>query len=387
MNQKYEKLLVNDKEIYLVGTAHVSNISAQQVKEVIEEVNPDCIAIELDQKRYDSILNPEQYKNQDILSIIKEKKVGLLFITIILSSFQKRVAKSLDATSGGEMLQAITMSEIKNIPLSLVDRNVNITLKRIWAKHSFFAKMKLIASLFTSVFEEESISEEEIEQLKQSDMLETALNDIGKQFPIVKTVLVDERDQYLAMKIKQSEGKKIVAVVGAAHQPGIKRYIYEDHDLTQLESIPKKSWISKALGWLIPISILAILAISFHADTSIGVKQLFTWTLYNGTLSAFGVLLAKGHILSILVAFIMAPITSLSPLLAAGWFAGISEAYLRKPQVKDFESLSEDVNSFKGFYNNKVTHILLVVIMANIFSTVATFLGGSELIKTLLNLK
>ena len=237
-----------------------------------------------------------------------------------------------------------------------------------------------------SVFDDEDVTEEDLANLKQSDMLEAALKEVGKEFPIVKQVLVDERDMYLSQKIKTAPGKKIVAIIGAAHSIGIKKRINEDYDLDELNDLSKKKGLGSLIKWLIPLSIIAIIAYTLIQNKDMGLDQIKTWILWNGTLSAIGTALVLGHPLSIITAFIAAPITSLNPLLAAGWFAGLVEATVRKPKVSDFEDLAEDTSSFKGFFKNRVTRILLVVICANVFSSIATIISGLDIVKTFLEL-
>ncbi len=374
---------VNHKKIHLIGTAHVSQRSADEVKEIIDELQPDCICIELDQERYRSIQNPKKWSDTDIIEVIKKKKVGSLLVNIILSSYQKRMATKMNVHAGQEMTQAISSAKQSNIPIVCVDRNIQTTFSRIWRKHSLFQKAKLFSSLFSSIFENEEVTEEDIENLKQSELLESALSQVQKEFPIVAEVLIHERDQFLAHKIKHAKGETIVAVVGAAHVPGIKKAIHTKINIKEISTVPPKSKWSKVSGWIIPAFILGLITYGFSQSSTVALAQLSAWILWNGSLSAIGVLLAGGHILSILVAFIAAPITSLNPLLAAGWFAGLSEIYLRKPQVKDFETMSDDVKSIKGFYRNRVTHVLLVVILANLFSTIGTLIGGFEVIQHL----
>lgn len=381
MQDNTTQLILDDKEITLIGTAHVSLRSAEEVKAMIEEIQPDSVCIELDQERFNSLNNPKRWEESDIIEVIKKKKVGSLLVNIILASYQKRMAKKMDASAGQEMMQAIASAKEINAHLELIDRNIQTTFSRIWRKHSLWQKCQLMASLVSSIFDDEEISEEEIENLKQSELLESALKEVQKEFPVVAEVLIHERDQCLAYNITHAKGKKIVAVVGAAHVPGIKACIGQQIDIQELTSVPKKSTFSKISGWIIPILILALIVYGFTQSSAIGMQQILSWVLWNGSLSAFGVLLSGGHILSILTAFVAAPITSLNPLLAAGWFAGLTEVYLRKPQVKDFEHLSEDVNSFKGFYKNRVTHVLLVVILANVFSTIGTLIGGVDILK------
>ncbi|MEG2329583.1 TraB/GumN family protein [Anaerorhabdus sp.] len=381
MNQNITKIEVNGKEIYLIGTAHVSHTSRQDVKDCIDEVKPDSICIELDEERFEAFNNPKRWENTDIIEVIKEKKTGYMLANLILSAYQRRIAKKMDVQAGQEMIQGIESAKEIGANLVLVDRNIQTTFKRIYRKHSFFQKLKLISSLVMSIFDDEDISSDDIESLKQSDALDVALKEVSKEYPVVSEVLIHERDQVLAYKIKNAPGNKIVAVLGAAHIPGIKEEIYKTYDIKELESIPAKKPSAKIIGWTIPLAIIAMILSLFSVNSTLGWEQVINWVLWNGSLSALGVLLAWGHPLAIIVAFIAAPITSLNPLLAAGWFAGLAEAFIRKPKVKDFENLLDDVNSIKGFYKNRITHILLVVIFANLFSTLGTMIGGFDVIK------
>lgn len=381
MQDNLTTLTVDDKEITLIGTAHVSLRSAKEVKTLIEEIQPDSVCIELDQERFNSLKNPKKWEDSDIIEVIKKKKVGSLLVNIILSSYQKRMAKKMESSAGQEMLQAIKSAKETGAHLELIDRNIQTTFSRIWRKHSLWQKCQLLVSLITSIFDDEEISEEEIENLKQNELLEAALKEVQQEFPVVASVLIHERDQCLAYNIRHAKGKRIVAVVGAAHVPGIKREIFNDIDIKELCSVPAKSNWSKFSGWIIPLLILSLIGYGFTQSSTTGMQQISSWVMWNGSLSALGVLLAGGHILSILIAFVAAPITSLNPLLAAGWFAGLCEVYLRKPQVRDFENLSEDVSSLKGFWKNRVTHILLVVILANVFSTLGTMIGGWDVVR------
>lgn len=381
MHDNIVELNIDGKQITLIGTAHVSLRSVEEVKSMIEEKQPDCVCIELDEERYKSLKNPKKWEESDIIEVIKKKKVASLLVNIILSSYQKRMANKLSSTSGQEMMQAIRCAEEIGAHLELVDRNIQLTFSRIWRKHNLWQKSKLIASIVMSVFDDEEISEEELENLKQSELLESALQEVQKGFPVVAEVLIHERDQYLAYHIRHAQGEKIVAVVGAAHIPGIVKEISQEIDIQEISTLPEKSFFSKISGWIIPALIIGIILYGFSQSSTTGLQQITSWVLWNGALSALGTALAKGHILSILTAFVAAPITSLNPFLAAGWFAGLVEVYMRKPKVKDFENLSEDVSTLKGFYNNRVTHILLVVIMANLFSTIGTIIGGWDLLQ------
>lgn len=384
MNENIVKLNYKDKEIYLVKTAHVSKNSINDVKECIGEVKPDVICIELDEDRYKKISDPEKWSDTDIVKVIKEKKVGFLLVNLILASFQRRMAINMDSNSGGEMLEGIKQAKELNVPLVLADRPIKTTFSRIWNSLGLYEKSKLLVSIIGSIFDDEEISEEDLQALKEADALETALNEVGKEFPNVKKILVDERDAYLSSKIKNAPGKKIVAIIGAAHAGGIERNLDKDIDIDELNVVKKKKGIGTVIKWLIPIAIISIIIYTLWSNRDAGLSQIKSWILWNGTLSALGTLLAFGHPLSILTAFVMAPITSLNPLLAAGWFAGIVEAMIRKPKVKDFENLGEDTNTLKGFWKNRVTRILLIVVFANVFSSIGTFISGLDIFTTFL---
>ncbi len=376
MNANFVSLKYGEKEITLVKTAHISKNSVADVEEAVALINPDSICVELDKDRYETLNNREAWRENDIVKVIKDKKVGYLMVNIILASFQKRMAKKMDNTSGQEMITGIRLAKEGNKHLVLADRSIKTTFTRIWNKLTFMGKVKLLYTIVLSIFDDEDITEADLEELKKGDALEAAINDIGKGFPVVKEVLVDERDRYLAYKIKNAPGNKIVAVIGAAHANGIIKNIPLDDHIEELDDTAKKKGFGSLIKWLIPIAIVLMIVITFFHNQEVGLNQIKSWLLWNGGLSALGVLICLGHPLSILTAFVAAPITSLNPLLAAGWFAGLMEAAIRKPKVKDFEDLANDTATLKGFWHNRVTHILMVVIMANVFSTIGTIVSG-----------
>jgi len=372
------------KEILLVGTAHVSKDSAREVKELIEQEKPDSVCVELCLARYNSINDPNKWKNMDIITIIKQKKALLLLANLILSSFQKRLAQQLGINPGQEMIQAISSAKEINAHLVLADRDIQVTFTRVWKKLSLWGKIRILFMLIFSMFSKEKISEEEIEKLKSEDILTAALSELARSFPRLKNTLIDERDQYLAEKIKLAPGNKVIAIVGAGHIPGIKKEIDKEHDLIALIEIPPTSNYLKVLVWGIPLAIIAIIASTFTYSHPAGFEQITQWFLWNGSLSALGALIAMAHPLSILTAFVAAPFSSLNPLLAAGWFAGIAEALIRRPRVEDFEQLG-NITTLKDFFHNRVTKILLVVALANLGSMAGTFIGGAKVIQLFIN--
>jgi len=380
-SENITRIHLDGKEYILIGTAHVSKKSAELVKEVIDTEKPDSVCVELDQQRYQSIQEGNKWREMDIFKVIKEKKASLLLMNLAISSFQKRMAIELGVQAGQEMIQGIQSAKENDAKLVLADRNIQVTFSRIWGNLGLKGKALLLSQIIYGIFSKESISEEELEKMKSQDMLDSMLKEFTEAFPRLKTPLIDERDQYLAQKIKKAPGEKVVAVLGAAHVPGITKQIHKDHDLAALTKLPPKSKAPKIIGWSIPILILLIVAYTFIANPSAGTQQAISWIIWNGSLSAIGTAIAFGHPLAILTAFIAAPITSLNPLLAAGWFAGAVQAYMRRPSVNDFETLTEDVFSVKGFWNNKVTRVLLVVVLANLGSSLGTFIGGADVIR------
>ena len=375
------RLHINNKEYILIGTAHVSKQSAEQVKEVIEAERPDSVCIELDKQRYQSITEGNKWKDTDIFQVIKDKKATLLLMNLAISSFQKRMAKQFGINPGQEMIQGIESAKETGAELVLADRDIQITFARVWGNIGMKGKALLLTQVVGSIFSNEKISEEDLEKMKQQDTINAMLQEFTDHFPKLKKPLIDERDQYLSQKIKNAPGEKVVAVLGAAHVPGITKEIEKEHDLKKLSERPPKSKTPKIIGWAIPIFVLAVIAYTFFMNPSAGLQQAISWFLWNGSLSAIGTIVALGHPLAVLTAFIAAPFTSLNPLLAAGWFAGFVQAYIKRPNVADFERLSDDVHSVKGFWNNKVTRILLVVVFANLGSSLGTLLGGADVIR------
>lgn len=379
-SENITRIQLGDKEIILIGTAHVSPASVAEVKDVIETECPDAVCIELDEGRYESINKKEQWADTDIVKVIKQGKAGFLFANIILSNYQRKLAEQFDIHSGQEMLQGIESAKTCEAQLVLADRSIQVTFNRIWRGCGLWEKVKLLTTIIMSIIDDEAISEEELEELKTEDMLSAALSELGESFKGVKKYLVDERDQYLACKIKNAPGKKVVAVLGAAHIPGIKEEIKKDRDITELETLPPKSKVGKVVAWSIPILLVLLIVLTFTVNPGSGWEQTRNWLLWTTSLAGIGALLAGGHILSILTAIVAAPISALSPVLAAGWFSGLAEAHFRKPKVEDFESLPKDLASLKGVWHNKVTKILLVVILTNVGCAIGNITGSLNVI-------
>ncbi len=371
------EILIDEKQILLIGTAHISQSSVDEVNDVIEQEKPDTVCIELCASRHQAMMDKDQWKNMDIFKVVREGKSFLLFANLIMTAFQKRLGSQLGVKPGAEMLAAAEASERVNSELLLADRDVKITLQRTWRGMPFWGRMKVLSQLLASLFIREEISKEEIEKLKESDALSEAMQMLADQSPDMKRILIDERDQFMAEKIRQAPGKRIVAVVGAGHVKGLTGELEREHNLAELETLPPPGKLGIWLKWGIPTLIVGLIGYGFFAvDTDVSIEMIQRWFLINGTLSAIGTAIAFGHPITIATAFVAAPFTSLNPAVAAGWVAGLVEAFLRKPRVRDFENLADDITHLRGFWQNNITRILLVVMFANLGSAIGTFAGG-----------
>jgi pheromone shutdown-related protein TraB len=384
-NPNLTRLEFKEKEIILVGTAHVSKESARLVQSVIEEEKPDTVCVELCQSRLQAIRQKDRWQNTDIVKVIREKKSFLLLSNLLLASFQKRIAKQFDVKPGEEMITAVNTAESTGARIHLADREIRTTLSRTWRVMGFWSKIKLIFQITLSLGQVDEIKEEDIEKMKQQDVLETLLAEIGKSLPALKSILIDERDQYLAEKIRTAPGNRIVAVVGAGHIPGIQKYWNSDIDTRALEQLPPKGKSIGILKWLIPAAIVVLfIAGFFHGGKEAGTDMIVWWILANGILAGVGAIIALAHPATIISSIVAAPLTSLNPMIAAGWVSGLVEAFSRKPKVKDLERLPEDILSVRGFWKNNVTRILLVVVFTNLGSSLGTFIAFPVIVKVLL---
>jgi pheromone shutdown-related protein TraB len=381
-NSNVNRITYQDKTIVLVGTAHVSKESITLVKQVITSEKPDTVCVELCESRYQSIVKKEQWENKNIVTVIREKKAFLLLSNLILASFQKRMADRLDIKPGGEMIEAVECAESIDAEVHLADRDIRITLTRAWYCLSLWKKLQLLFELLLSAGSMDDINEDDIEQLKEKDMLDAVINEIGQSMPELRTILIDERDQYLAEKIRTANGKHIVAVLGAGHVPGILNEIEKPIDIKALETEPPPKKGTLIFKWGLPIFIILLIILGFFkAGKTAGQDMIWWWFVANGTLAGLGACLALAHPLTIVSAIVAAPLTSLNPMIAAGWVSGLVEAFMRKPRVKDFQTLSEDISSVKGFWQNAVTRTLLVVVFTNIGSSVGTFIALPMMLK------
>ena len=378
-NTDIKRLMIDNREYVLVGTAHISQESVETVRAAIQEENPDTVCVELDEQRHRALRNPRHWESLNLIQVLKQGQAPFLLANLALASFQKRMGLQTGVKPGAELAAAAEATEALGKNLQLVDREIRTTLLRAWRKAGFWKKMTLLATLLASLFESQELNEEELAKLRQTDTLSAMLDEMAEVLPMVKTILVDERDTYMAHHIRQAPGEKIVAIVGAAHMPGILKKLeqtFSTEEIKELTVIPAKSGVSKALPWLIPAIVLGLFVAGFMTgNTQQLADAAVAWILANGVLSALGALIALGHPLTILTAFIAAPITSLNPTIGAGFVTGLVQAFIAPPQVKDMEHVAEDIAKLSGWWRNRLTRVLLVFILSSLGSALGTLVA------------
>jgi pheromone shutdown-related protein TraB len=379
---------LDGREFIIVGTAHISRQSADLVREVITNENPDTVCIELDQKRYKALSEKNRWENLDLKNLIRQKQLSTLIVNLVLSSYQKKLGEKLGVTPGTELLEAAKTAKDLNLPIELCDRDVSITLKRAWHSMSFWQKLKLLVGGFGGIFEKQELTEEKLAELRRKDVLSEMMEELGKAMPVLKKVIIDERDTYIAEKMKNSKGEKIVSVVGAGHLNGIVKALQskEGIDLNEIEIIPRPSPVTKIIGWGIPLIIIgSILFIGYSKGLSEAGDNAIFWILANGIPSALGAIIALAHPFTILTSFLAAPITSLTPVIGAGYVAAFVQVFFQPPVVKEFQTVTTDFTRPLMWWKNKLLKVLLVFILTGIGSVIGTYVGFFEIVSNVFN--
>lgn len=376
-----------DRETILIGTAHISQASKDLVRETIEAESPDTVCVELDEGRLNSIKDPDRWKKTDLRQVIKNKQLGTLIANLVLGSYQKRMGAQTGVKPGSELKEAVDVAEAKGHELVLADRDIKITLRRTWACTPWYRKFNLLGGLFASIFDKTEVSEEELAKIKEQDALNGMMQEFGKSFPEVKQVLIDERDQYLASKIKNAPGNKVIAVVGAGHMRGIASYIEENKELPSEESIcviPKSAPIWKIIGWAIPLAIVAsLIAVGYNAGVQKAGELSVQWAMLTGGGAMLGTIIAGGHPLTVLVALVTAPFTGLTPLIGVGFFTALTQVYVKPPRVEEMESLSDDIWQVKRWWKNRVTRVILCFLCPGIPAIIGKILAIFQIYQAL----
>ena len=377
---------VGGRTIHLVGTAHVSQRSVDLVRAVIERERPDAVCIELDEGRFEALSSEKKFEEQDLREVLRNKQLATLMLNLILASYQRRLGLKLGVAPGSELMEAARVAEALDIPISLCDRDVRVTLRRAWASLTIWQRLRLLGELFASLFEDTEVSEEELARIREQDVVTEVMNELGRIMPDLKRVLIDERDAYLAHEILETEGRRIVAVVGAGHVDGMKDRLLGDErtDLEAIREIPATSPIWKIVGWAIPVLIVGSIGyIALTQGPEAAGENALIWFLANAIPSGLGALIALGHPATIAVAAISAPFTSLSPLIGAGYVAAFTQLWAMPPRVGDFSTLGDDLSVPARWWQSRLMRIFLVFVLTTLGSVIGTYTGGFQVVANL----
>lgn len=364
---------LGDRKITIVGTAHVSEESRKEVRETIENEEPDRVFVELDEDRLSSLRGDSRWKDLDIIEAIRNGKGYMLFLNVMLSIYQRSLGLEEDLEPGQELLEAVDVSEELKIEYSLVDRNINDTLKRVREELGFWSKMKLFSSLLAYPFAPQE--EFDVEELKEQDIISAMVKELEDEFPALKKVFLDERNEYMAEKILEEDFENGVAVVGAAHVEGLIEDLENNAEYNEEPGKDHISWF-KVINYALPVAIIGMLGYSFlYMDFETGAMALTTWVLLNGILSMIGAIIAKANPITWIASFFAAPLTSLYPVIGAGFVAAYVEGRLHPPSVEEMENITE-LNSYSQLWENQIGRILLTFVFVSIGSALATFLSA-----------
>lgn len=385
-SEDVEIVRLPDREIWLVGTAHISAESVQLVHEVIERERPDCVCVELDERRFQALSEKNRWEGLDLREVIKHRQLATLLLNFLLSSYQRRLGGKLGVMPGSELLEATRTAERLGIPYQLCDRDVRITLRRAWSALSLLDKSKLLATALAASVQEQALDEAELRRIRQKDVLSELMNELGRVMPALKRVLIDERDGYLAQKILEAPGRKVVAVVGAGHVAGMRARLTggDAIDMDEVMRIPETPVLWRLLGWSIPLAILAsLLAIGITKGPEAAGHNALYWVIANSVPTALCSALAFAHPLTILSALLAAPFTSLSPLIGAGHVTAFVQAYVHPPRVHEFGTVSEDIAVPRNWWRSRLLRVLLVFVLSSVGGLIGVWIGSVGILSSL----
>lgn len=384
---------VGDTEITLLGTAHVSRQSAEDVRNAMAATEYDAVAIELCQPRYEHLTGNHDWRDLDLFQVIRSGRTGMVAAQLALSAYQKRLADQFDIEPGAEMHAAIDAAAASKLPVWLIDRNIGITLKRLLRNVPGYQRWSLISGMLTTFLSRDHVEEKEIEQLKEGDMLESSFNEFAMQSPQLYKILVAERDRYMALNLHEhiaaAKPQRVLVVVGAGHLDGLARQLNEIEttdtaaERELLEQIPPASRFIRWLPWLIVAIIFSGFAIGFSRSTELGWDLVMDWVLINGTMTAIGAVLAMAHPITIITAFIAAPLTSLNPTIGAGMVTAAVQTAVSPPHMGDFDTIRDQITRLRGWWHNRVARILLVFVFCTLGSASATYIAGFHIFEQL----
>jgi len=394
--QPIEHVLRDGVEYVVLGTAHVSRSSVDAVDALLAHEHFDAVAIELCDSRAQSMRDPEAFKQMDLFKVIRQGKAGMVAASLVLSTFQKRLADKSGIQPGAEMKAAMDGADQRGLPLWLIDREVGTTLKRAWHSVGFLQRFGLLGGLLASVFEREEIEQAEIEKLKQGDLLESAFSEFASESKPLYQSLIGERDAFMAARLREeatrsatSEPRRVLVVIGAGHLKGLCTLLREQQsdpssEVAALAATPPKARWPKWIAGALVLLVFAAIAFAFHRNAALGTQALLSWVLFTGGFAALGALAAGGHPLSIVAAFIAAPIKPFRPGIPAGGISAMAEAWVRHPRVADFETLRDDIVHWSGWWKNRVARTLLNFFLVSIGTIIGEYSAGIHIFKSLI---
>ena len=393
LNEQPTREITRDGVHYvLLGTAHVSRASVEAVIQMADSGEYDAIAVELCPARHQALTKQQQWQDMDLYRIIREKKAGLVMANLALGAYQRRIAEQFGIEPGAELKAAADAAIAHDMPLQLIDRDLATTLKRSYRSVPWYKRMMLTTGLIMSTVSSDEIDEEQIEKLKEGDILESTFTEFAQQSPELFEALISERDRFMAARLRQENqdnaGKRILVVIGAGHLEGLAKYLATDQqdpqtEVDKLSRLPPPTRWLKFVPWVIAALVLTGFLMGFSRSPELGWQLVTLWVVINGGLAALGTLIARGHPLTILSAIVAAPLTSLNPAIGAGMVTGIVESWLRKPKVSDLERLRDDTTTVKGWFKNPATRILLVFFFSNLGSGIGTWVAGFQIFDAL----
>jgi pheromone shutdown-related protein TraB len=385
---------IGSTRVTVLGTAHVSRASADKVTELLGDdgLDVDAVAVELCASRAQSMTDPDALARLDLFSVIRQKRAYMVAASLALGAYQQRIADQFGIEPGAEQRAAMRLAEASRRPVLLIDREVGTTLRRAAHNLGFFKRLHLFSGLLAGLLTREQVTEDEVERLKQGDILETAFAEFAQDRSDLFAPLIAERDRYMAARLRQEAAahgyRHILAVVGAGHLKGLAEQLGADPTpadevIGALDQVPPPSRFWRLFPWLVVAVILSVFVYGFTRSPELGWHMVGDWVLINGGLSALGTALAAAHPLTVLGAFCAAPLTSLNPTIGAGMVAGGLELLLRRPSVGDFSRLRDDVTRLRGWWSNRVSRVLLVFIFSTLGSALGTYLAGFRIIDRL----
>lgn len=380
-------------QVTLLGTAHVSRASAEQVRRLIEGGGYDAVAVELCRARFNAMVDPKSLSQMDLFSVIRQGRVYMVVANLALSAYQQRLADQFGIEPGAEQRMAIRLAQERGLPILLIDREIGVTLKRISGGLRWWKRYGLFVGLLGAMLSSDEVSEEEVERLKEGDVLETAFAEFAASRQDLYVPLIAERDRYMAAKLRQEFARtgagRVLAVVGVGHLKGIKRHLSQGQadpasEIAELERIPRPSRWSGVFPWAILALVLGGFLYGFLQSPSLGLDLVVAWVVITGGLCALGTLVAGGHPLTVVSGFLAAPLTTLHPAIGAGMVTAAVELSVRKPSVGDFSRLRQDVSTLRGWWHNRVARVFVVFLLSTLGAAAGTYVGGFHIAGRLL---